>query len=1148
MRFARLSLERYGRFENCELDFRAGSPDLHVIYGANEAGKTTSLAAVSDLLFGFPTRSPYNFIFDYSLLRVGASLEDGPRTLVCRRKKGSAGTLLDADDTVIDEAPLLAMLKGQTRDTFGLAFSLDQEALRSGGKAMVEARNDVGRALFAAGSGLTGVANKLKDLERESDAIWAPTAAARRSFTQAHRDLQEHSRTVRDTALKPKTWLDAKAASGDAEAALKRARGERDGVLIQLGAAERLRRLAPLMTQRQEQLTALVSYEATVELGKQREDAAEIVIQEADAAERAKAIALRLRDEAEERISKVAAAPATLAEADEIDELVSGSGAIEKATRELVGVRTDHDAADRLVNRLRHEAGANADAAPPRALAASLRDLSQSYSERAALLGQIAESEQDLDERRNRALQKLEAPEDETAIAAVEDALETARGLGADVDARCDATKRKASYALESCSQALARLTPWAGSIDALRAIPRVPSSEIDDVRADMLDAAAEVRRETEQMQRSADDAAAKALEIEGLSSGGVVSPETISEAQQDRQKRWAPLRDHILTGAKLGAPEVAVSEYESGVAVVDEKMELRFTLADASTRLAILEQDRAASALLSTQGKARADAAQRRYDNILERWKQRLVAVGLPALDPTSFRAWQAEREATEQVHRDRDALVSDAGQLAERRDAAGLTLMTALAGATVYAPGQLLAPLVAAGERRRREDGEATQQRRLARSELDQVASERVSLERRKARLEGEIRGIADDWSVALSGAGLVLDLMTAGPVLDLIDELREANATEVRLRQRIETIGREALDHSTRINAVADRIGVAAAETPVRLRALRELLGEARSAARLLEELEAERDRRGGEMDEQDAKLEAAAAALAPLLAETGAADRAALASAIEASRERRRLVEKLRETEHLIIAGGDGLGLEVLVTAASEHIPDLIAGQVATLNSTLAQLNADVDGAATAHGEAKRAFASLDTGDASAAGAATAAEQARAELEVLAEHYILKRAQAVTLKWAIEQYRERHQDPLLLRAGELFSMLTVERYMTLRVDTDGASPRLLGLRNDGRTMVEVGAMSEGTTDQLFLALRLAALEQSVVAGTNLPFLADDLFVNFDDERAVAGFKVLAEIARSTQILFFTHHPHLAALARQVVGAEFHSECSL
>ena len=40
--------------------------------------------------------------------------------------------------------------------------------------------------------------------------------------------------------------------------------------------------------------------------------------------------------------------------------------------------------------------------------------------------------------------------------------------------------------------------------------------------------------------------------------------------------------------------------------------------------------------------------------------------------------------------------------------------------------------------------------------------------------------------------------------------------------------------------------------------------------------------------------------------------------------------------------------------------------------------------------------------------------------------------------------------------------------------------------------------------------------------------LPFLADDLFVNFDDERSEAGVRVLAELAKSTQVLFFTHHP--------------------
>ena len=61
----------------------------------------------------------------------------------------------------------------------------------------------------------------------------------------------------------------------------------------------------------------------------------------------------------------------------------------------------------------------------------------------------------------------------------------------------------------------------------------------------------------------------------------------------------------------------------------------------------------------------------------------------------------------------------------------------------------------------------------------------------------------------------------------------------------------------------------------------------------------------------------------------------------------------------------------------------------------------------------------------------------------------------------------------------------------------------------MRDDGRTMVEVGAMSEGTTDQLFLALHLAAVGKSVTSGTKLPFLADDLFVTFDDERSETGF---------------------------------------
>ena len=120
----------------------------------------------------------------------------------------------------------------------------------------------------------------------------------------------------------------------------------------------------------------------------------------------------------------------------------------------------------------------------------------------------------------------------------------------------------------------------------------------------------------------------------------------------------------------------------------------------------------------------------------------------------------------------------------------------------------------------------------------------------------------------------------------------------------------------------------------------------------------------------------------------------------------------------------------------------------------------------------------------------------------------------------------------------RASELFQTLTLGRYSKLLVEYDDETPRVAGERADGATVVPVGGMSQGTVDQLFLALRIAAVEDVVGQGTRLPFLADDLFINFDDARAAAGFRVLAELATRTQVLFFTHHEHLLEVAQEAL----------
>lgn len=102
--------------------------------------------------------------------------------------------------------------------------------------------------------------------------------------------------------------------------------------------------------------------------------------------------------------------------------------------------------------------------------------------------------------------------------------------------------------------------------------------------------------------------------------------------------------------------------------------------------------------------------------------------------------------------------------------------------------------------------------------------------------------------------------------------------------------------------------------------------------------------------------------------------------------------------------------------------------------------------------------------------------------------------------------------------------------------------------MGVRGDGDTYTPTDGMNEGTTDQLYLALRIAAVEHLIDQGIKLPFLADDLFVNFDDDRAAAGFRVLAELAGKTQVLFFTHHAHLSDVASQALAPHRLSVCGL
>lgn len=1146
MRFASLSLERYGHFTDCELSFRAGAPDLHIIYGANEAGKTTSMAAVSDLLFGFPARSPYNFVYDYALLRIGAVLQEGERSLACRRKKGTGATLLDADDRQLDEGALLAMLRGQTRETFCLSFSLNQEGLRDGGRAMVEARNDLGRALFAAGSGLTDVSDALSKLETEADAIWGVRAAARRSFTRAQRDLETSSRAVRDQSLKPKTWIDARNAVAAKLDAFSEAQRVRDAVLAEVSRIERIRRIAPSARLRADHLATLQAHSATVDILAHREAAAVQAMAEAEAAGRAKAAAERLVAEAGERIATLNSDPSILEHAQRIDDLLTAAGAVAKARRDKVRLDTELATGAGLIKRLREET-ATTGKPPTRIASSKLRELALQHAETKSALRQIEESEDDLAQRRALAAATDEAPlRDLSAIVA---AVDVARALGADADARCMAASRKAELAAAALEQALARLAPWTGDAGALAALARITQVEIDEARTGLADLAAEVARETGIAVRAREEAAALALQIEQLSSGMAISADEIAAVRAERSARWQPLRESVLSGAVLPSPDQSVADFEATIAQADERSDLRFAAADESSRLADMTQRRARLLLEAEQAKGRATTATARGEALRSAWAATMTKAGYPALEPARFIGWLGDRDVAVAAARDATSSADDARTMIGRRDAVRVELAASLGAEAGTRPGVELAPLLAIAERIRSDGEKAVQQRRLTEAAALQMEQDAEALRRRRARIEEVGKARANQWGRLLAETGISLDIEGAIATIDALDELRSAIGAQAELQARVDGMVRDAANHESDVALVADALGIAAmSDVDDRLTLLRDRLAAARAAASATDALKQTIASRSAEILAETAKIEAAMDTLRPLMEETGSQDLAELGSAIERSKSARALREAAAAAETAIKAAGDSKSLDDLLGSLAEVDVDGLAARSQTLAADLADRNEDVARAAAAHGDAKRVLANLETDVESAAGAASDAEQARAELGILSEQFILKRAQVVTLRWAIEQYRERHQDPMLLRAGQIFQTLTNGRYVALRIDNDGTSPRLLGLRDDGRTVIEIGAMSEGTTDQLFLALRLAAVEQSIAAGVRLPFLADDLFVNFDDERAEAGFRVLAELSRATQVLFFTHHPHLAAIARSVVGAGAHSECSL
>jgi uncharacterized protein YhaN len=295
-----------------------------------------------------------------------------------------------------------------------------------------------------------------------------------------------------------------------------------------------------------------------------------------------------------------------------------------------------------------------------------------------------------------------------------------------------------------------------------------------------------------------------------------------------------------------------------------------------------------------------------------------------------------------------------------------------------------------------------------------------------------------------------------------------------------------------------------------------------------------LAAQRDGEVLRLREAEHQRDAARVRLERLCREAGCESPGDLPEVERRSAERGRLEDALRDCEDQLLAQSGGAGVEPFAAEVEQADADELGPLIERLGHELDDLQKEWEIVNQTIGAERGALDAMD-GDDEAAEAAETMQTTLARLQVDVGRYSTLRLAAAVLQRGIERYREKNQGPVLARASRLFADLTGGTFVRLQIDDDGSGAVLKGVRADGR-LVGVECMSDGAHDQLYLALRLASLESWLLVHEPIPFVVDDILLNFDDQRALAALRALAELSRRTQVLFFTHHAHLVDLARR------------
>lgn len=1191
MRLQSLELIRYGRFTDRSLNFPPSHCDFHLIVGPNEAGKSTLRRAVAELLFGMPLRSEMDFVHPLAELRLGAVIESAGVAPVAFHRARGRKSLRRPDDSPLPDTALADHLGSSSQGLFERMFCLDLPGLLQGGQSILDASDDMGQLLFQSAAGLADLGRLRDALAQEADGLYAPRRSEKRAFYLALDQVEAARRTLRECTVNTRVWSAAVAEVERLEAAAAQADGRWRQLATQRQQLERLRRIAPRVAQWQELQEQLAALGPTLPLpadAAQRLAEAEVAL-----ATQAATLQLQRRSAAQLQQQLQALTPddAVLALAAAVKALAEQGQACAHHLRDI-GRREDE-----VQQHLREAAALAAQLGWPGEEAAlrerlpsplMLKALSGLMQQRGALL-QAQESAERALARTQNDLARLETAAagpghtqhtkhtDQTgqtgqAEAAapspldsrardLQTALRQAQPLLAAAHLR--SLETAAAQASDQLDQALAALGPWRQEVVQLAGLSLPSEERLSALKAEHATAQAACATALQQQVLAQEQARRAALALAQFGAAQqVVTPQEVFQARRARNTLWQGIREQPQT------LDEAAPRLDQAIEQADTLVDRLRDQADQAARLIGLRQAaerEEAAALAATR---QADEAAQRCALLDSTWADQAAAIGLPGMPLLDLSGWLGLRRNALQAGATLDQLRRElaARQQAETQAAAALAQALRAFGPALPDPddsggaGAALAALCSRAEQLLAEHQTRCAQAAARAEELARAHQDQAQQALQLQHCCAAVAQWQQRWQAALAAASLQTqalpaEVMTpdlAQAAVERVEQLRERLGQVDELRvQRIHTMQRDLADFDRAAAQLRCSLAPASAggpndehqspaDTPdshAWAAAMLERLQRARDVHKEQQRLlNAQRETLAA-LQRCEAALAASQAAVAPLYTLAQTAEPATLRERIAASDQQRRLQAQLQPQRQALLEAGDGASFEALLAEHGAAATQDLKAQLELLDG---QLEAVAEERRRLAVELNRAQAERDHihgGDA-AAQAESKRLEALSQLGDVAERYLQVATGHRLLRWAVDRYRERRQGPLLQRASALFAQLTLGGFARLAPDFEHDPPRLEAVRASGER-VGIHGLSEGTRDQLFLALRLAALELHIAADRPLPFIADDLFVNFHDQRSRAGLTVLGELARKTQVIFLTHHEHLVEVARECIG---------